>query len=92
MTALKTNPELFNVLINPFALCEGFQGVKQEDDSKLKYDEELGVWVAPFFMAPINTKNIHRSNSLLNFPYGKDFIYKPLLGDRKPPLDYRKIN
>ena len=23
---------------------------------------------------------------------GKDFIYKPLLGDRKPPLDYRKIN
>ncbi len=21
---------------------------------------------------------------------GKDFIYKPLLGDRKPPLDYRK--
>ena len=23
---------------------------------------------------------------------GKDFIYKPLLGDRKPPLNYRKIN
>lgn len=21
---------------------------------------------------------------------GKDFVYKPLLGDRKPPLDYRK--
>lgn len=78
MTALKTNPELFNVLINPFALCEGFQGVKQEDDSKLKYDEELGVWVAPFFMAPINTKNVHRSNKLMNHKYGKDFQYNEM--------------
>ncbi len=78
MTALKTNPELFNVLINPFALCEGFQGVKQEDDSKLKYDEKLGVWVAPFFMAPINTKNVHRSNKLMNHKYGKDFQYNEM--------------
>ena len=78
MTALKTSPELFNVLINPFALCEGFQGVKQEDDSKLKYDEELGVWVAPFFMAPINTKNVHRSNKLMNHKYGKDFQYNEM--------------
>ena len=23
---------------------------------------------------------------------GENFIYKPLLGDREPPLDYRKIN
>ena len=78
MAALKTNPELFNVLTNPFALCEGFQGIKQEDDSKLKYDEELGVWVAPFFMAPINTKNVHRSNVLMNHKYGKDFQYNEM--------------
>ena len=78
MTALKTSPELFNVLINPFALCEGFQGVQQEDDSKPKHDEELGVWVAPFFMAPINTKNVHRSNKLMNHKYGKDFQYNEM--------------
>ena len=23
---------------------------------------------------------------------GEDFIYTPLLGDREPPLDYRKVN
>ena len=23
---------------------------------------------------------------------GEDFVYQPLLGDRKPPLDYRKVN
>ena len=78
MAALKTNPELFNVLTNPFALCEGFQGVQQEDDSKPKHDEELGVWVAPFFMAPINTKNIHRSNVLMNHKYGKSFQYNEM--------------
>lgn len=26
----------------------------------------------------------------LNSQRGKDFVYKPLLGDREPPLDYRK--
>ena len=61
MAALQSDPELLNVLVNPHALCEGFQGVQQDDDSKPVYDEELDTWVAPFFMAPINTKNIHRS-------------------------------
>ena len=23
---------------------------------------------------------------------GEDFIYTPLLGNREPPLDYRKVN
>ena len=26
-------------------------------------------------MAPINTKNVHRSNALMNHPYGVDFVY-----------------
>ena len=78
MAAIKTNPELISVLINPHALCEGFQGAQQDDDSKPKYDEELDTWVAPFFMAPINTKNIHRSNKLLNHIYGEDFKYNEM--------------
>ena len=78
MAALHSNPDLINVLINPHALCEGFQGVQQDDDSKPKYDEELDTWVAPFFMAPINTKNIHRSNKLMNHIYGEDFKYNEM--------------
>ena len=78
MSSLKTNPELLSVLINPHALCEGFQGPQQADDSKPKYDEELETWVAPFFMAPINTKNIHRSNKLMNHIYGEDFQYNEM--------------
>ena len=41
-------------------------------------DEKLGVWVAPFFMAPINTKNIHRSNALMGHLYGEDFCYNEM--------------
>ena len=78
MASLKTNPELLNVLANPFSLSEGFQGPQQENDSKPIYDDTLGVWVAPFFMAPINTKNIHRSNMLLGHLYGEDFLYNEM--------------
>jgi len=78
MSSLSQNPELLNVLINPHALCEGLQGCQQEDDTKPKYDEELQTWVAPFFMAPINTKNIHRSNALMNHKYGENFMYNEM--------------
>ena len=78
MAALQSNSELINILVNPHALCDGMQGVQQDDDSKPVYDEELDTWVAPFFMAPINTKNIHRSNKLMNHIYGENFKYNEM--------------
>ena len=30
-------------------------------------------------MANINTRNVHRSNMLLGFPYGKDFVYDEMV-------------
>ena len=78
MAALQSDPELINILVNPHALCDGMQGVQQDDDSKPVYDEELDTWVAPFFMAPINTKNIHRSNKLMNHIYGENFKYNEM--------------
>ena len=78
MAALQSDPELINILVNPHALCEGIQGVQQDDDSRPVYDEELNTWVAPFFMAPINTKNIHRSNKLMNHIYGENFKYNEM--------------
>ena len=78
MAALKEKPELFAVLANPFALSNGFTGPDQPADIKPVFDEKLDTWVAPFFMAPINTKNIHRSNSLMNHFYGEDFCYNEM--------------
>ena len=78
MSSLKTKPELFEILVNPFALSDGFVGPEQPADSKPIFDEKLDTWVAPFFMAPINTKNIHRSNALMNHYYGEDFCYNEM--------------
>ena len=78
MASLKVKPELLSVLINPFSLSEGFNGPEQAPDNAPIYDEKLQTWVAPFFMAPINTKNVHRSNALMNHSYGKDFSYNEM--------------
>ena len=78
MAALKEKPELFAVLANPFSLSNGFAGPDQPADNKTIFDDKLDTWVAPFFMAPINTKNVHRSNALMNHMYGKDFCYNEM--------------
>jgi short subunit dehydrogenase-like uncharacterized protein len=39
----------------------------------------MGAWVAPFIMAPINTKNVHRTNFLGGHPYGTDFVYDEMV-------------
>jgi short subunit dehydrogenase-like uncharacterized protein len=79
MAALKTNPALINILANPFSLANGFQGPTQPSDAKAYEDEAIGAWVAPFIMAPINTKNVHRSNALLGHLYGENFEYDEMM-------------
>ena len=79
MAAVASNPEIIGILTNPFALTEGFTGPEQPAGAAPQYDEELGSWSAPFIMAPINTKNIHRSNFLLGHRYGEDFRYDEML-------------
>jgi short subunit dehydrogenase-like uncharacterized protein len=66
-------------LQNPFLLTPGFEGAKQPRGNKPLMDEDLGSWTAPFVMATINTRNVHRSNLLMNFPYGKDFVYDEMV-------------
>ena len=79
MAAVQKNPQLINVLINPFSLANGFSGPAQPADNKPYEDEVIGSWVAPFIMAAINTKNIHRSNALLDQRYGADFEYDEMM-------------
>ena len=79
MAAAAENPELIASLINPFALTPGFTGAEQPTGAEPMYDEVVGSWVAPFVMATINTKNIHRSNLLLDHAYGSDFVYDEMM-------------
>ena len=79
MAAAAENPELIASLINPFALTPGFTGAEQPTGAEPLYDEVVGSWVAPFVMATINTKNIHRSNLLQGHAYGSDFVYDEMM-------------
>jgi len=81
LAAAASEPGVLDLLRDPFALTSGFTGPRQPSGSKPMVDEALGegVWVAPFVMAAINTRNVHRSNFLLGHAYGADFVYDEML-------------
>ena len=79
MAAAAQKPEMIGVLMNPFALTQDFAGPAQPSGLAPIYEEDLDSWSAPFMMATINTKNIHRSNLLLGHQYGTDFVYDEMM-------------
>jgi short subunit dehydrogenase-like uncharacterized protein len=83
LEASKRDPSLLKTLGDPFALTPGFKGPAQPSGDAPEYDKAAGSWAAPFIMASINTKNVHRTNFLLGHPYGRDFVYDEmqLVGD-----------
>ncbi len=79
LAAAKNDPEVYKLAINHYSLVPGFTGVEQPDGDQVYYQEELNSWVAPFVMAAINTRNVHRSNALLGHTYGEDFTYDEMM-------------
>lgn len=71
------NPALRKELANPFSLCppEHRSAMRQPNVKSAEFDPDFGVWLAPFVMAAINTRVVHRSNALLGAAYGRDFAY-----------------
>src|SRR6266403_6198545 len=70
---------LVALLRNPFVLTPGFEGPKQPPGNRPVLDEDLKSWTAPFVMSTINTRNVHRSNLLMGFSYGRDFVYDEMM-------------
>ena len=83
MQAIGRDRGLVRTMLNPFALVPGFEGPRQPNDHVAEYDDLAQAWTAPFVMAPINTKNVHRSHALLGHPWGTGFVYseRMLTGD-----------
>lgn len=75
MAAAAKDPSILKLMIDPFALTPGFNGPHQPNGMVPHYDDAVSAWVAPFMMAVINTKNVHRTNYLAGHPYGADFQY-----------------
>jgi short subunit dehydrogenase-like uncharacterized protein len=83
LEAVRRDPAVARTLADPFALTPGFRGPAQPEGDSAVYDEKAQSWTGPFIMAPINTKNIHRTNALRGHPWGTDFVYdeRMLTGD-----------
>jgi len=79
MKAVAKNPKLIGLLNDPFALTPGFQGPDQPNGLLPHYEDDLDHWAAPFIMATINTKNVHRTNFLRGHPWGTDFRYDEMM-------------
>lgn len=77
--AVAKDLSLVAILNDHFALTPDFTGPKQPKGNRAAYEEDLQSWAAPFMMALINTRNVHRSNMLMGFPYGKDFVYDEMV-------------
>ncbi|HEY9216569.1 MAG TPA: saccharopine dehydrogenase NADP-binding domain-containing protein, partial [Phenylobacterium sp.] len=75
MAAAQKDPAVIGLLMSPFALTPGFEGPAQPAGNAPEFDADLDAWTAPFVMASINTKNVHRSNALQGHAYGEDFTY-----------------
>jgi len=71
------DPALRKELQNPYALCPKDRRPKtrQQSLNAPLFDHDFQSWLAPFIMAAINTRVVHRSNALLNYAYGEQFRY-----------------
>jgi len=78
MAAIQADPSQLAVMMSPFGLTPGFEGPAQPAGTTPEEDPDVGP-VAPFMMAVINSKNVHRSNLLMGHPYGTDFVYDEMV-------------
>ena len=62
-------------LANPYLISPARLAARQPNVSFAEFDPVAKSWLAPFVMAGINTRVVHRSNALQNYGYGKEFKY-----------------
>ena len=82
------DPSVRRSLGDPYALDPpgAPRGPASPDQHKPVYDEDLGTWTAPFFMAPINTRVVRRSNAVLDHAYGAGFVYHENMATGRGPV------
>lgn len=73
----EANPAVRKELTNPYSLCieSASDGVPQPETTGSTFDRDFNSWTAPFVMSGINTRIVHRTNALLGYAYGRDFVY-----------------
>ena len=89
---VRADPSLRKILANPYALApDGMRdGVRQPNVTLPELDDASGEWVAPFVMAAVNTRVVHRTHALLGRPWGEDFTYDEAMLMGRGPVGLAK--
>ena len=84
--------DLRKLLADPYALApvDMRSGPDQPDVTRPVRDEVSGEWLAPFVMAGVNTRVVHRTNALLGRPWGPEFRYAETMAMGSGPLGATK--
>lgn len=76
--------DLRRELKDPYSLCPtDHDFFAHQNEVKVAYDSDYGSWIAPFIMAAINTRVVHRSNALSGNSYGTQFKYEEAMATGK---------
>lgn len=72
-----SDPALRKELRNPYSLCPSGHGftARQHYVGGAEFDADFDAWAAPFVMAAVNERVVHRSNALTGKAYGSNFTY-----------------
>ncbi len=89
LEAGRRDPGIVKTMINPYALAPALPQRQPRGDAVL-YDGDIPAWATPFIMAGINTKNVHRTNALTNYRYGRDFTYDEMQSTGDGPAGERR--
>lgn len=78
----RTDHGIRRLVADPYALNPGSdrEGPDGPDQMGARFDPRLECWTGPFIMASVNTRVVRRSNSLMGFPYGRNFRYSEVAG------------
>lgn len=77
----RADENVARLLKDPYALnpTDMRPDVRQPSGNDVRYDDDAQAWAAPFVMAGINTRVVHRSNALSGYGYGERFLYDEMM-------------
>ncbi|UNX56211.1 saccharopine dehydrogenase NADP-binding domain-containing protein [Georgenia sp. TF02-10] len=86
---LRERPDLRAVVEDPYGLSPDRpaepEGPGARDRRRAFRHPAVGGWVAPFVMAPFNTRVVRRSNALQGWAYGRGLRYRELMVHGRGP-------
>ncbi|MDJ1008359.1 MAG: saccharopine dehydrogenase NADP-binding domain-containing protein [Paracoccaceae bacterium] len=81
MKLRETDPDFDRLSRDPYALCpegerDGPDGPDRMMPVEVTWDADMEAWTKPYFMGPMNSKVVRRSNAIMGYPYGRGFRYE----------------